>query len=99
MIHKKQEDARQLLETKQWSLKLKQCTSLQHSQKQKKLEESSIIPEDIILPHDDERISFTLNFKYLGSVITLLLNEDAHSRPFKHTSLRMWSMEHFKEEH
>jgi hypothetical protein len=33
-------------------------------------------PEDLILPNDG-RIQFTTKFKYLGSVITPLLNEDS----------------------
>ncbi len=33
------------------------------------------MPEDLILP-DSARIHFTNNFKYLGSFITPLLNED-----------------------
>jgi len=42
----------------------------------KKLEEEGYLPEDIKLPHDNERISFSSNFKYLGSIITPLLKED-----------------------
>ncbi len=34
------------------------------------------LPEDIVLP-DGARIQFTKKFKYLGSLITPLLNEDA----------------------
>ncbi len=43
----------------------------------RKLEEEGYIPEDIKLPDNDERIGFAPSFKYLGSVITPLLNEDA----------------------
>ncbi len=41
---------------------------------------TTIISADIntsIGLHNDKRISFTLSFKYLGSIITSLLNEDA----------------------
>jgi hypothetical protein len=43
----------------------------------KNLEKRGAIPEDIRLPQNDERISFTQSFRYLGSIITPLLNEDA----------------------
>jgi hypothetical protein len=43
----------------------------------RKLEEEGYLPEDIKLPENDERIGFAPSFKYLGSVITPLLNEDA----------------------
>ncbi len=43
----------------------------------RKLEEEGYLPEDIKLPDNDERIGFMPSFKYLGSVITPLLNEDA----------------------
>ncbi len=36
----------------------------------------TVPPDDLKLPNDI-RIQFTNNFKYLGSIIALLLNEDA----------------------
>ena len=36
----------------------------------------TIVPEDLALP-DGEKKHFVCNFKYLGSIITPLLNEDA----------------------
>jgi len=38
--------------------------------------ENDILPSDLHLPNN-KKVHFVKNFKYLGSVITLLLNEDA----------------------
>jgi hypothetical protein len=40
--------------------------------KANKLEEKGVIPTDISLPHNGERIGFTSHFKFLGSIIMLL---------------------------
>jgi hypothetical protein len=47
--------------------------SLTEAQAQNKINK---VPEELILPHD-ARIHFVEKFKYLGCIITPLLNEDA----------------------
>lgn len=43
----------------------------------KELEKNGTKPKDIVLHNNKERNGFTLSFRYLGSIITSLLNEEA----------------------